>query len=104
MASTVRSCFVSTRQRLQLPQITRNKVVLAGADQDLPVLDQGPREEDGGLSCSLHTDLVHQAGVLSGQTVGGEESDGLGAGQTAEHFSSVILLLMDPQSGLAHVT
>ena len=42
-------------------------------DNDLPVLDQGVGEEDGGLSSGLHTDLVDQAGVLAGQTVGGEE-------------------------------
>ena len=42
-------------------------------DIDLPVLDQGGGEEDGGLSSGLHTDLVDHAGVLAGQTVGGEE-------------------------------
>ena len=70
----------------------------------LPVLDQGGGKEDGGLSRSLHTDLVHQAGVLAGQAVGGEEGDCLGAGQATEHFSSVIILLVDSQSRLAPVT
>ena len=70
----------------------------------LPVLDQGGGKEDGGLSRSLHTDLVHQAGVLEGQTVGGEEGDCLGAGQATEHFSSVISLTVELQSSLSHVT
>ena len=70
----------------------------------LPVLDQGGGKEDGGLSRSLHTDLVHQAGVLADLAVGGEEGDCLGAGQTPEHLASVVLLLVDLQSRLGHVT
>ena len=70
----------------------------------LPVLDQGGGEEDGGLSSGLHTDLVHQAGVLAGQAVGGEEGDRPGAGQTPEHLASVLLLLVSLQAGLGPVT